>query len=164
MGGWGGAVHTCMVTYDLNDPGELNKNLLLSLHNNLHTFYGNEADSNPYIDLNINAKYYDPDEFLSCFKHTVNPIFTSINIQSLLAKKQALTDVVNEYAINHVPVKVIAIQEVPFLKGGYSGGDGDGRLSRPGAGGKMQYTGGRRDIKVMSTQKVKTENWPCHVS
>ncbi len=72
VGGWGGEVHTCMVTYDLNDPGELNKNMLLSLNNKLHTFYGNEADSNPYIDLNINAKYYDPEEFLSCFKHTVS--------------------------------------------------------------------------------------------
>ena len=92
--------------------GELNNIEQLALSNTLHVFYGDESVANPYLDVKLTSNYYDSDGFITSFKNAKNPIFMSINIQSLISKKQALNDIINDYVSNCVPIEIIAIQEV----------------------------------------------------
>ena len=85
---------------------------MLSLNNKLHAYYGNEIDANPYIELNIDAEFYDPLQFNSKYKNTNNPIFASLNAQCFMSKLRSITEILNEFKQNNVPVEILAIQEV----------------------------------------------------
>jgi len=96
----------------------INKMKKYNLLEELNLFFDNDNIPDPYDQSVINCKYYDEDSFLQNYKNTKNPIYMSLNIQSLNSKytnlKNLLTNLLNE----KLPIKILALQEiwqVPYL-------------------------------------------------
>ena len=75
-------------------------------------FFERDDFPSPYEDIIIKHKYFDTPTFVNNFKHHNNPIFFSINIQSLLSKIHSLRDYVDNLSTNSVPILGIAVQEI----------------------------------------------------
>jgi hypothetical protein len=69
----------------------------------------NDLNDDPYFGLNVNCKFYDVTSLSAAISE---PIFLSINIQSLLSKHDQLVQFINELSNSHITVDAIAIQEL----------------------------------------------------
>ena len=69
--------------------------------------------SPPTIHLNqtVSSIYYDIDSFTSSFKSSKHSVITSLNVQSLQSKFNAIQHFFNETEKNNTPVAILALQE-----------------------------------------------------
>jgi hypothetical protein len=74
--------------------------------------YENDDWPNPYLHVNIDSKFFDIESFCNKFSNHPNPVFLSINIQSLLSKFDNLKNFVSHVLKHKVPLVCIAVQEV----------------------------------------------------
>ena len=70
----------------------------------------NNPDFSPYSELEFNCSYIGPDHFT--LKDSDNLAVLSLNIQSLPAKFNELSDMLNELSTNNFTPEVICLQEI----------------------------------------------------
>jgi hypothetical protein len=92
---------------NLGRPGVPIPNVL----ENLIQFYGNDNDANLYLNESV-SKYYDFLEMCKDRSFKGNPIFLSINIQSLNSKLHELKSFLAELENNKINIIAIALQEI----------------------------------------------------
>ena len=90
----------------LNDRIDLD---FIHLFNNLLL---DEQEDNPYINVEINGKFYDTESFVNDPIIRTSPVFISINVQSLNSKHANLSDLVCDLINRGVNIEIIALQEV----------------------------------------------------
>jgi hypothetical protein len=70
--------------YHMNDLlDNLNSNVNFDFKNSATFLFENDDWPNPYLDINIDSKFFDNDTFVQSYANYAHPIFISINIQSL---------------------------------------------------------------------------------
>jgi len=94
-----------------NDP-EYNFINTLQNENNIYGFDQNDNLESPYIDLDLTCNYFDEDSFTERYSKFNNFSVMSLNIQSLPAKFQLLSEMINNFQINSYQPSVICLQEV----------------------------------------------------
>jgi len=92
--------------------GLIGSNPLLDFRHFNDTFHVNDPLANPYSEINLTSSYFDNDSFVQTFKTSKNPIFLSINVQSLPSKHGNLNVLINEFQKNKIDISVIALQEI----------------------------------------------------
>jgi hypothetical protein len=91
---------------------DINANISLDLRT-IANFLTNDDDwPNPYLHINLDSYFHDTESFVHKFKNQKNPLFLSINVQSLLSKHSSLSNFLTNLLENNVPISVVAIQEV----------------------------------------------------
>jgi exonuclease III len=80
---------------------------------NYNSILGDFDDNNfePYLNVDINSKFYDMYNLPSILNDESSPIFLSINIQSLKSKHSELRNQIIELTSKNLKIDVIAIQE-----------------------------------------------------
>ncbi len=71
----------------------------------------NDNNFEPYLNVDINSKFYDMYNLPSIVNDENSPIFLSINIQSLNSKHSELRNQIIELTSKNLKIDVIAIQE-----------------------------------------------------
>ena len=97
---------------DFNGPTNLNALAEYDLNNCINQYLGPDPDTNLYINLNFSDGYLDLSQLILKFKNKSQPLFLSLNIQSLNSKFNALKDLVEELTKNGINLAVIALQEI----------------------------------------------------
>ena len=92
--------------HDANSLSEFNANVQFALRSKLFDMYGNDVDANPYVNQNIQSYFNNTDKFINVFRNSNEPIFLSLNIQGLFSKKMSLTEMINEFTSNCIPVEI----------------------------------------------------------
>jgi hypothetical protein len=90
----------------------LNENINYDLKTSVPMLFKNEEWPNPYVNVHIDSKFYDYDSFIDKFSNFQHPVFMSINVQSLMSKHENFKNLVLNLIQSHVPIYVIAVQEV----------------------------------------------------
>jgi hypothetical protein len=90
---------------------ELNHNPLYDNTNTLNNLLHSDDNTNTFTHINLNSDYYDIFSFRNKLKNTANPIFLSINIQSIQSKYEELKSFVTNLQNQNVFIDVIALQE-----------------------------------------------------
>ncbi len=90
---------------------ELNDHVHLDLAPALSHFFGDDPDSNPYINVNL-SKFYDVANFIKNFKNLTCPIILNINIQGLHSKFNGLKDFIQELSAGGIFILAITLQEI----------------------------------------------------
>jgi hypothetical protein len=91
------------LTGTLNLNPDYNSTTILNNHLN--------ADYENPLNINIGSCYFNKFDFTKKFANSKNPIYLSLNIQSLMSKHESLKSLVCDLRIARVPVDAIAIQE-----------------------------------------------------
>ena len=91
----------------------LNNNQELDFQISFNNFYnGNDGGfDNPYLQTKINSKFYDSDS-LANTPDKSNPLFLSMNIQSLQSKFSEFKNFIQQLSSSGINVDVIALQEL----------------------------------------------------
>ena len=97
---------------DRSGPNELNKINNYDLKSIFSCYFGDNPDTNPYSNLDNSLDYTDIPLLISKFKNKSDPIFLSLNIQSLPSKFNALKILLNEFETNNINIALIALQEI----------------------------------------------------
>ena len=95
------------------DPlGELRDLNCYNLSDKLLKFYGNDINSNPYLNINIDSNFYDAETFISKLRNTDLPVHLSINIRSLQCNYPNLLTLIKDFLKNNIKIEIIALQEI----------------------------------------------------
>ena len=95
------------------DPlDELNNRNSYNLKDKILSHYGNDINTNPYLNINIDSNFFDQFTFTSHFSTTQLPIFLSLNIRSLQSNHLNLRTFITDMLNKNVLVEVIALQEI----------------------------------------------------
>jgi hypothetical protein len=100
---------------DIGNPlADINSNPLFDLKSVANYLFEQDDDDwpNPYLHVNIDSCFHDIPTFISKFKNNNNPIFISLNVQSLLSKHAALSDFISGLLNENISIFVIAVQEI----------------------------------------------------
>ena len=92
--------------------GELNDILTYDLKDKLLSYYGNDPNANPYLELNLNSRFHDPSSFIDTYLNSSQPIYLNVNVRSLQANHSALLNLVQNFQNANVPIDIIAVQEI----------------------------------------------------
>ena len=92
--------------------GELNNINNYALFDKLQAFYGNDVDSNPYLQINIDSIFHDMSSFIQAFANSLFPIYLSMNIRSLQANHCSLNNFLENLFNANIPIDIIAVQEI----------------------------------------------------
>jgi hypothetical protein len=98
-----------------NSLADINSNPLFDLKSVANYLFEHNDDEdwpNPYSFINIDSRFYDPPSFTNKFKNNNNPIFISLNVQSLMSKHSALMDFINGLLRDNIAICIIAVQEI----------------------------------------------------
>ena len=97
----------------------LNHNGNYDFRNTLHQYnlnYNEGDEINPYEGINIDSLFYDEDSFVAKFQKRDNPVFFSINIQSLPSKFEKLKSFIVAVTNKGIQIDLIALQETWEIK------------------------------------------------
>jgi hypothetical protein len=99
--------------YDNNSAlADINANNLFDLTTSANFLFEDDDWSNPYLNINFDSQFYDIDTFTNSFLNYSNPIFISLNVQSLLSKHESLNEFLSTMLNKGIPVCAVAVQEV----------------------------------------------------
>jgi hypothetical protein len=90
---------------------ELNNCINLDMQQSLLNVFGDD-DDNPYSLINIDAKFYDPNSFMTQFSNDSRPLFLNLNVQSLNSKHSELSIFINELYCKNIFPDVMCLQEI----------------------------------------------------
>jgi hypothetical protein len=90
----------------------LNENNMYDLKTSAEFLFENDDWPNPYLQLNINSNFFDPDSIVEKFSNSTKPLFISLNIQSLQSKYESLRKFVLNLVNKKVQIMAIALQEI----------------------------------------------------
>lgn len=98
---------------DYNAGGSsLNDSLKFDLADTLHSYFGVSSDTNPYINIDLNSKFFDIQDLILSQKNRNSPVFLSINVRSLHSKIDVIKEIIFNLKNNNISIISIAIQEV----------------------------------------------------
>ena len=92
--------------------GKLNGDKKFDWENTLLHFFGNNPESNPYIDFSNNHIYYEKSNLFSDKQIITSPLMLSVNIQSLNSKFNELNSFIADLNRNNINLSLIALQEI----------------------------------------------------
>jgi hypothetical protein len=75
-----------------------------------------DIETDPIINSNVKSSFYDVDSFAENFSNSCNPFILNVNIQSLNAKHEKLTEVLSLLKAKNINVDVISMQETWNVK------------------------------------------------
>ena len=92
-----------LVTFLVYDEGEsgINSSNHLDLADILTTHYGDSSDTNPYINIDLNSKYFDLNNLISTSKNLNTPLLLNINVRSLHSKVDYLSELTSTLKSNN---------------------------------------------------------------
>jgi hypothetical protein len=94
----------------------LNNERNLDFKMTLNSLPNYDPDTCIYENIMIDSSFYDVDSFTSKFKNSKQPIFLSVNIQSINAKYGNLKEIITKLNANNIPVEILALQETWAVK------------------------------------------------
>jgi hypothetical protein len=94
----------------------LNNELNLDFIMTLNSLPNYDPDTCIYENIMIDSSFYDVDSFTSKFKNSKQPIFLSVNIQSINAKNDNLKEIITKLNANNIPIEILALQETWAVK------------------------------------------------
>ena len=65
----------------------------------------------PYVQYNITSPYYDMQTLSAKLANHTQPIFLSLNTQSLLSKHESIKILLSDLASKNIHVDILALQE-----------------------------------------------------
>jgi hypothetical protein len=90
----------------------LNNNVNYDLKSSAEFLFEDDNWPNPYLEMQIVSKFFDNDSLIRTYCNSSQPLFLSINIQSLMSKFDQLKDFVLTLLKNNVKIVAIALQEI----------------------------------------------------
>ncbi len=78
----------------------------------LHLYFGDNDDSNPYLNNDTKSTFYDPNDLISKFKNTNIPLILSFNTQCLTSKFDSFKYFIQDLISNNLLIIAIAVQEI----------------------------------------------------
>jgi hypothetical protein len=90
---------------------ELNQNPLYDNTNTLNNMLHSDDNTDTFTHINLNSAYFDTSSFINKFNNSNNPIFMSVNIQSIQSKFEELKSFVTNLQSHNVNIDVIVLQE-----------------------------------------------------
>ena len=91
--------------------GKLNRDTKFDLENTFFNYFGDDPESNPYIDVTNHHIYLEKPQFISEFQNNVSPLMLSLNIQSLNSKFNNLNSFIADLNMKNIDLSLIALQE-----------------------------------------------------
>ena len=91
--------------------GKLNRDTKFDLENTFFNYFGDDPESNPYIDVTNHHIYLEKPQFISEFQNNVSPLILSLNIQSLNSKFNNLNSFIADLNMKNIDLSLIALQE-----------------------------------------------------
>jgi hypothetical protein len=121
-GGGGGAARcggVCGTHIPLNarvSLKDLNNDITLDAGDKLNSYIKDDENVSHFFQTDIGSLYFDIDTFSKSFKNSKNPIFLSLNIQSLNSKYEKLKVVMQTLQEANLPIDVLLLQETWEVK------------------------------------------------
>lgn len=81
------------------------------LQNSLEILNQNDGFDNPYLNININSKFYDSQTLLEIPNIQKSPVYISFNAQSINSKYESIKELILELTNIPINVEIVAIQE-----------------------------------------------------
>jgi hypothetical protein len=96
--------------------GALNENPVLDASNLLNSLITDDENISQFFQTHIDSAYTDTNLFIETFRNTSEPLFLSLNIQSLNSKYEQLKLLISRFLDANLPIHMIILQETWGLK------------------------------------------------
>ena len=117
---WGGGVGTAIhINYDTGPLHSMNNDAKYCFTSTLDTMPDDNDIISPYTQYNVNSPFFDKQSLTAKHSHHKQPLFFSLNSQSLQSKHANISLLLSELASKHVNVDILALQEtwrIPYTE------------------------------------------------
>lgn len=103
---------TCSLPNNI-DGGELSLMNSNVLYNFLPPLPTDTDIPSPYAEFNIQSAYYDEQSLIHSFANSRQPLFLSLNTQSLLSKHENIKTLISLLSDRNLYIDILALQETP---------------------------------------------------
>ena len=86
--------------------GKLNRDTKFDLENTFFNYFGDDPESNPYIDVTNHHIYLEKPQLISEFQNNVSPLMLSLNIQSLNSKFNNLNSFIADLNMKNIDLSL----------------------------------------------------------
>jgi exonuclease III len=117
--GEGGVEWTQHLNYDAGPLAALNSDIRYNFLPNLNNTPDENDIISPYIQNNVSSPYFNTKSLISSYSQHKQPLFLSLNTQSLQSKHENIKILLAELASKNVHVDILALQEtwrLPYVE------------------------------------------------
>jgi hypothetical protein len=117
--GEGGVERTLHLDYDAGPLAALNSDIRHNFMPNLDNTPDENDIISPYVQYNVSLPYFDTKSLISSYCQHKQPLFLSLNAQSLQSKHENIKILLAELANKNVHVDILALQEtwrLPYVE------------------------------------------------